>query len=149
RYCPRHGNAAMVVGPNGKRWWSDAFVSHQQWVLFHKTHCYPLLYWIVQGDQGGHKRKLTSAEKMLLKINGSPQLDVPAPGQLPYADFDNRVLDQLALRDKLRTWDRATGQGWETRSSGIQVAKTIVASERQALEVETRWKLYEWLKKQV
>jgi hypothetical protein len=133
----------------GKRWTSDAFVSHLQWELFRETGCYPALYWIVQGDQGGHKWRLTQQEKQLLRLNGCKITDVPAPGDLPYAPFDNRVIEQLAMRDKLKVWDKAQSQPWTKRQESALVATHIVASERKALEIEARWALHRWLEAQV
>jgi len=134
--------------PGGKRWWSEAFVSHLQWELFRETNCYPALYWIIQGDQGGHKWRLTPQEKQLLRLNGCRVTDTPLPGDLPYAPFDNRVIEHLAMRDKLKAWDKAQAKPWTERQSKV-LAPHIVASERKALEIEARWALYRWLEGQV
>jgi hypothetical protein len=107
-----------------------------------------MLYWIIQGDAGGHKWRLTQQEKQILRLNGCRTLDTPAPGDLPYAPFDNRVLAQIATRDKLKAWDKAQSKPWTERQSKL-LAPHIVASERKALEIEARWALYHWLEEQV
>lgn len=83
-----------------KRFVSDSLVTRQEWELFHEHRAIPLLYWIIQGKNGGHKRVFSPLEQKYLGMAGLPQ-DAPAPGTLPYADFDQRVLIHLARRDRL------------------------------------------------
>lgn len=93
--------------PLGWRWWSDSLASQRQWELYGRTGCMPLRFWIVQGEIGGHKWRLTNQERALLRLQGTGLTDVPLPGDLPYAPFDNRVLNQLRTYDSFRRWDAA------------------------------------------
>lgn len=91
--------------PRTREWVSDCNVSREQWELYRSTGCYAQPFWVIQGDQGGHKRRFTPLESRLLKANGHPG-DPPFPGDLPYAELDNRVFDQLLRYDRLRRTNR-------------------------------------------
>lgn len=80
-------------------------VTAMQWRLFRETGRYCRPWWVIQGEGGGHKVFLSDIEKKLLRMAGYPE-DFPSPGELPYAPFDNRVLDQVQRHDKLQ---RANG----------------------------------------
>lgn len=95
--------------PATLEWVSDCSVSREQWELYRRTGCYAQPFWILQGDRGGHKRRFTPLESRLLKANGRPG-DPPFPGDLPYAELDNRVLDQLVRYDRLRRTNRNLAQ---------------------------------------
>ena len=83
-----------------KRFVSDAEVTRQEWELYRAHKAVPLLFWIIQGDKGGHKRTFTPREQKEMALAKLPT-EPPEPGSLPYADFDQRTLVQLAKRDRL------------------------------------------------
>lgn len=58
-------------------------------------------FWIVQGPNGGHKYRYDRTESRMLELMGLPS-DPPLPGDLPYAEFGDNVLEQLAKWDLLR-----------------------------------------------
>jgi hypothetical protein len=76
--------------------------------LFRLTGCYGQRYWVLQGKNGGHKYRLTHLEKAIAKAHGYPFGDTPAPGDLPYAPFDNRVRRHLLDLDRYRMWNRVS-----------------------------------------
>lgn len=73
----------------------------QQWRLWHQHGVYGIPWWVIQGTTGGHKRWFAQAEKKALKYAHLPD-EPPAPGTLPYAPFDERVLEKVLAYDRLR-----------------------------------------------
>lgn len=76
-------------------------ITTRAWKLFQEYRCWGRPFWVIQGSKGGHKRWFSESEKRLLKHYGLPS-EPAAPGDLPYAPFDNRVIDKLAQHDLLR-----------------------------------------------
>ena len=131
--------------PAGRRFVTDSLVSHDQWVVYRRypEHpAYPLLLWVIQGAEGGHRWLLSPQEEKLLKMMGRPS-ELPAPGELPYAPFDNRVLEMLSARDRLKKLDL------EKRSRDQQSASAAADFDRRAREIEDRSQLLKWLERQV
>jgi len=151
--CPTHPNArcARCDGrstiPSGRKVWdSPAIISRQQWTLFHATGCYGLRFWIIQGSHGGHKWRFSPAEQSYLKSRGFA-LDTPAPGALPYADFDRRVTDKLVELDRLRSWQQNIG--WEQRQYEASAAGLWVRKDRKAEEEAYAERMVKWLESQI
>lgn len=76
-------------------------VTRLQWRLHKETGLYGKPYWVVQGSDGGHQRFFTTFETQQLILLGLPH-NPPIPGTLPYAPFDQRVIDRVLKHDKLR-----------------------------------------------
>lgn len=128
-----------------RRWMSSSMVSHDQWVLYRKYSefkAYPLLLWVIQGTEGGHRWMLSPQESKILRMRHLPD-DVPAPGDLPYADFDRRVIDMLAVRDRLKKVDI------EKRTATRSRALVSAGEDRLIREIEGRAELLKWLERQV
>ena len=126
--------------PRTCEWVSDCNVSREQWELYRETGCYAQPFWIIQGDRGGHKRRFTPLETRLLKANGRPG-DPPFPGDLPYAELDNRVIDQLVRYDRLRRTNR-----------DLALAKQRAAyrqEDKERAQREFNAGMLEWLDQQV
>lgn len=79
----------------------DSIITTTAWKLFRETGCWARPFWVIQGTKGGHKRWFSESEKKLLRLHGLPS-DPAAPGDLPYAPFDNRVIQKLTQHDLLR-----------------------------------------------
>lgn len=75
-------------------------VTPYQWEMYrkHRVHARPC--WIIQGNHGGHKVQFDAADQELCRAEGLPT-EPPAFGSLPYAPFDERVVQQLVRRNKL------------------------------------------------
>lgn len=130
------------------RWVSDSFLSHAQWALFQETQCFPFLFWIIQGDQGGHKWQVSSTEQAFLTSIGKPDADTPQIGQLPYAEYDNRVKEKLVAADKLRQWRQR--MSWEDRyDRGVTEAGLILNGERKSQREAYAKQALDWLDSQV
>jgi len=141
------GYWARDKGESFDRWHSDSLVSHVQWKLFQETGGFPNLTWIIQGDKGGHLYKLGPTEIGALKEIGCEDADTPLPGDLPYADYDQRVSGKLAARDRLRKWRRS--MGWDERGMTKTEAGLLVRRERREVEMEYNMKTLEWLNGQI
>jgi hypothetical protein len=111
-------------------------IDRRQWVLFRRFRCYATPVWIVQGDRGGHKRHFTPMELRHLRSRGYPYDAAPAPGELPYAEFDERVITALAKLDHLRKWDRM--MSWRKRTMA-DTFKARAAAETRWLELFGDW----------
>lgn len=78
-------------------------VSMQQWELYRETGRLAHPYWVVQGDEGGHRFEFTRTEKAIIRrAIGQKDVDPPMIGSLPYAPVDNRVTAKLSNLDRLR-----------------------------------------------
>ena len=100
-YCAA-GACECAIKKNG--WTGGASVGvdyHRQWVVSRSVGAFARVIWIVQGENGGHPRGLDSIEQQLAKAAGLPA-DMPVGGALPYAPLDQRVIDALCRRDRLR-----------------------------------------------
>lgn len=75
-------------------------VSAYQWEQYrkHRVHARPC--WVIQGANGGNKVQFDEADQELCRAQGLPT-EPPAPGSLPYAPFDERVVRQLLRMSKL------------------------------------------------
>lgn len=71
-------------------------ISQAQWRVYRETGCYGRPIWVVQGSRGGHKRFWNGVEENLsLMRTGGLVSDPPAPGDLPYAEPDQRTIEKL------------------------------------------------------
>lgn len=98
RYDPK---VAAIYAPE------DYAITAVQWELYHASgrRFFPNPFWVVQGDSGGHKLQFTPLEKRYLRMMELPS-DPAAPGDLPYAPLDGRVLRQLTTYLRLKQADR-------------------------------------------
>lgn len=112
----------------------------EQWDLFRATGCYAQAYWIVQGDHGGHKRRFTDIEAKVLRVARKPDRP-PVPGALPYAPFDQRVLDKLLQLDQALFWNRSI-------ELDERKPEDLDADMRDAAQAARSW-LVTWLESQV
>jgi hypothetical protein len=133
----------------GKRWVSESLHSLVQWQLFHATGgtAYPLLFWILQGDQGGHVWRLDSVTRnFCLSLDGH---DVPNPGELPYAEWDNRVAEQIGRFDRLRRWHALMQTPWTDRQLNKTDAGLWVDRETWDLEKQYAKEMLRFLDMQI
>ena len=133
--------------PGKKRWITESLVSYNQWAIYRDTHCYPSLWWVIQGTQGGHKWKLSLDEQAFLGASGIEARDTPAPGALPYAPWDERVKAQVVRADRLRRWRETLG--WDDRQTDKHHAAAFVRRERAGLRRLYNAELLKWLDAQV
>jgi hypothetical protein len=119
----------------------DVNITERAWNLYQQFGCWGRPFWVIQGDKGGHKRWFSSIEKKFLKLAGLPA-DPPVPGDLPYADFDERVMEQLRRHDRL--------QAVHGNLKRFKAENTELWEQRKdEAEKEFRRQLVTWLKEQV
>lgn len=118
-----------------------SLIDRRQWVMFRELNAFARPLWIIQGSAGGHKRFFTPMELRYLRTQGYPWDAAPAPGELAYAEFDERVVAQLAKLDRLRQW--------EVRRSWMK--RTINDTFKARAQAETEFlKLFgTWLDRQI
>ena len=86
------------------RWKRDngpAFIDYWQWKFYQETGLFGTRWWVIQGSEGGNRWKLSYDEQKLRELKRQP-MDIPWPGQQPYAPFDERVVQAIVREDKLR-----------------------------------------------
>lgn len=92
--------------PRKKEAWRSGpcdLITLTQWKLFRQygMKYFPNPCWIIEGEKGGHQWAFNENERELLALSDLPT-EPPVPGSLPYAPFDNRVIEQLMERNRLR-----------------------------------------------
>lgn len=139
---------------NGKRVWrTKSIVSREQWDLHRQTGGLPMLSWIVEGTKGGHSWQFGPFEQHFLLALGADPAAVsalesawPNPGQLPYADYDQRCFHALAERDLLRQWRQSLA--WEDRSQRTD-AGLILEGEAASRREDMMQRTLRWLDNQI
>ena len=134
RLCKTHPN----------RWVGGAarLIDRAQWELFQETGHYGTRWWCIQGDHGGHRHRLDRTEARVARIMTKGHVtDTPAPGDLPYADFDSRTFVKVAALDKVRMWKGVTDYVYRNHA-------TMDAEERDEGQAAQR-ALWSWLESQV
>ncbi len=117
-------------------------IDYMQWKLYQETGHFGKRWWCIQGDQGGHRHALDTIESRVARIMTRGKVsDTPAPGDLPYADFDSRTFVKVAALDKVRMWKGVTDYVYRNHAS-------MDAAERDEGEA-AQTALWSWLESQV
>lgn len=96
----------------------------------------PRRLWVIQGHNGGHPFQISMVEQKLRREQGLPE-DVPSAGDLPFAEFDRRVLVGLERYD---LWRYAHGLGDPVTSAAQATIRRMHASEVDAHRLMwSRW----------
>ncbi|KKL70080.1 hypothetical protein LCGC14_1829560 [marine sediment metagenome] len=129
-----------------RRWRSWSTVDFDQWTLYQETGCLANPAWIIQGSHGGHRWRLNRAELGVFEAHGISEPEFPLPGDLPYAEYDQRTFVQLAEFDRLRQWKQSLS--WDERMEKNK-AGLWVNREKRADEQEYNKALMKWIDTQV
>lgn len=130
--------------PGRKRWRSNSLVDLQQWELYRELRGFATLFWIVQGEHGGHKRSFSPVEVEQLRRMGLPVRPAQA-GSLPYAPFDRRVIDQLVRFDRLQQKAGDFTKRYGNQQAAEEAMEADRAQELATIEAESD----AWLLEQV
>lgn len=96
----------------------------------------PRRLWVIQGATGGHPFQISISEQKLRREQGLPE-DVPSAGDLPYAEFDPRVLVALERYD---LWRYAHGLGDPVTAAAQATLRRMQGSEIDAHRLMwSRW----------
>jgi hypothetical protein len=110
------------------------FIDRTQWAIHRQiereqgVRVFPRYHWVIQGDMGGHPFMITDEEQALRSLQGLPA-DVPSAGDLPYAPFDQRVVDALSRYD---LWKYAHGLGDPITAHAQAQIRRQIATEQYA-----------------
>jgi hypothetical protein len=116
-------------------------ITTRAWHLYQETGCWGKPFWVIQGSKGGHKRWFDKDEQKMLFMAGLP-VHPPTPGDLPYAPFDNKVVEALMKHDALREENGRIRTGLNLTIGGFRA--------RQEAEARMfRIKFLSWLEDQV
>jgi hypothetical protein len=116
-----------------------AMVPWQQ-KLVRETGQFGMLYWIIQGAHGGHRWMLDETEIKVVEANGGKG-DTPKPGALPYAEFDIRVLNMIAQKDRIASY-KGIVAFYDRNPAALE-------AEDAAAVQEMRKEMWRWLDTQV
>jgi hypothetical protein len=94
-----------------------------------RTGCLLKPFWVVQGSGGGHAYRYTAQERSWARFLGRPEAP-PAPGDLPYAPVDQRVIRQLRARDRAHRAEAtlALAADQAERDAEVDLRKAMLAS---------------------
>lgn len=103
RYVSDNELIADLQGPDpeseeGQRLFITVSRYQQEMFAKHRVHARPC--WVIQGERGGHQVAFGESTKELCRAKGLPT-EPPAAGDLPYAPFDERVVEQILSMSKL------------------------------------------------
>lgn len=137
---------------SGQPWWElpkdqqygrMVTTSSYQWEMFRQFQCWARPYWAIQGEKGGTPMSYSPWEAAMLKAHGLPA-DVPNPGSLPFAPFDERVVEALQARDRMRIM----GSQWAYMSDPSKAALDVKA-EDEAAEKAGRVEFVKWFEERM
>lgn len=121
----------------------DCLITERAWNMWQETHCWGRPYWVIQGEQGGHKRFFTTIEKQLLRMAHLPS-EPPAPGDLPYAEWDDRVKARLGKLNMLHG-----EHGERRRAAALAKGHTVTEEREREQQIELRKQVIAFLAEQV
>lgn len=106
------------------RWTGGAtkLVDSATWRLYHETGLYGQRWWTIQGHHGGHRFQWAPDELAphVAQLKGKPT-QTPAPGDLPFAPFDRRVIRAIMA---------------ERRANALSHALKSLGANKAALDAE-------------
>lgn len=117
-----------------------ATVTRLAWRLFHQYRAVPMMFWVIEGERGGHQRRFSEMQQKLLSLTGLPT-HPPVPGSQPYAPWDQRVIHALTQLDRVRAWDKMLDFA-DQRPEDLDL-------EMQAAAVAVKTAYLDWLTQQV
>lgn len=111
--------------------YSTVKIDYWQWRFYQQHGRSPLRYWTIQGTEGGHRFALTPYESRIWQQTKGIS-DTPAPGDLPYADFDARVLRDVVAYEPMRR--KLLELWWRNKQTAMQA----VIDAEEAVRVQQR-----------
>ena len=118
-------------------------VTTYQYAMWREYRCLARPYWCLQGSDGGTPMQFTMREAAILRAQALPT-DVPNPGDLPFAPFDERVIRALQERDRFRQLGGALD-----RLRDPQRAAADVKAEEEEAERVFRTTFVAWFKERM
>lgn len=110
-------------------------ITQRQWLLWREHSAFVTPLWVIQGSKGGHMVRFNPYEEHLRRLKRQP-LHPPAPGELPFAPFDSRVLEALRMARKLHDLQSGLRQDFLER---LTRPETHNAAERAFVKEYDTW----------
>jgi hypothetical protein len=126
--------------PKDKQFGRMMMVTAYQYHIWRKFRALARPYWCLQGSHGGTPMQYTMRETALLRAHQLPT-DVPNPGDLKFAPFDERSVTALMARDRFRTMGGAMD-----RLTDLDKARADVKREEDEAEIVFRTEFVKWFK---
>ena len=124
--------------PPGQRLGRMVSVSAYQFWMYQQHKVWARPFWFIQGNNGGTPARLSDYEAAMAKAAGFPT-DVPAPGELPYAPFDQRVVQQIVARDRLWKMGMSVEALQHSATSGALKAEEAEAERKFRKDFLSWW----------
>lgn len=137
---------ASQLDEPGIQWARRALVNDYQHEMFHQHRVYARQLWILQGTRGGHPTRYQPPEMDLLRAQGLDQ-EPPAVGELPYADFDMRVVRQMLNRNRLIAFGNDLDR-WKRSAKREEIDREWREEQREFRKEYAKW-LYSTVEPQV
>ena len=112
-------------------------ISKTQWDIHQRYGGWALPYWVLQGENGGHRYKLFPWEQVLLHL-ATGRKDVAKPGELPACEPDQRTWDAL-WEAKQRTDEAMKVAALATKYRGQLDMEDAVMVEKAARQFVASW----------
>lgn len=112
--------------------------SSYQWEMFRQYQCWARPYWAIQGERGGTPMSYSPWEAAMLKAHGLPT-DVPNPGSLPFAPFDERVVEAIQARDRMRLMGSRFAHMADPSAAAADVQAEDDAAEKAGRAEFVKW----------
>lgn len=147
--CGCRNEFGVPTHTNGWKGGTTRLIDRQTWELHRKIEretgelVIPRRLWVIQGQNGGHPFQVSMSEEKLRRELGQTP-DVPSAGDLPFAEFDQRVLVALERYD---LWRFAHGLGNPVTAAAQATLRRMQASEMEAHKAMwAKWELLaeEW-----
>lgn len=110
------------------------YITRSQWEIYRACGRYGTPFWVVQGEHGGHKYRLNRWESRLSQLCGGPR-DTASPGDMPFAEPDERTWEKLARADRMRqntrTIDYLLDHPWELTDDEKAEARRVAVEVLQ------------------
>lgn len=115
------------ISDPGEAYAKMLYANDYQCMMYRKHKVWARNFWIIQGSSGGHPIEYDLTEKAILQACGLPT-DPPPLGTLPYAPFDERVINQI--RKRSRTYKYGSIDEAKRHATPEAVERDMRAAER-------------------
>lgn len=122
-------------------------INLQQWLLFQKTGYYGRPLWVIQGSSGGHLRRFSDVQSAISEMHGGP-VDPPAPGDLPYAELDERTIAKLRFMDVVSKYGDVL-RTYGMSDFGVRLAHAELSRREREMMRTMAEQLWDWMGSQV
>ncbi len=125
--------------PAGMQQGRQQMVSAYQWDMYRKHRVWLRPFWCLQGEHGGTPALYSEMEDAILRAENK-DTNPPAPGSLPFAEWNSLAKAQVQMRDRIAKLQEAIRRA---KSGTMGVA---LEAETEAAEKAFRTRFLGWFK---